>query len=36
MIEYEPHYVDVIIARCDKFTGEKAVLINGYNETKAH
>ena len=29
MIEYEPHYVDVIIARWEKFTGQKAVLING-------
>ena len=29
MIEYEAHYVDVIIKRWEKFTGEKAVLING-------
>ena len=29
MIEYEQCYVYVIIARCYKFTGEKAVLING-------
>ena len=29
MIEYEPHYVDVIIARWEQFTGQKAVLING-------
>lgn len=29
MIEYEPHYVDVIIARWEKFTGQKAVLLNG-------
>ena len=28
MIEYEPHYVDVIIARWEKFTGQKAVLLN--------
>ena len=28
MIEYEPHYVDVIIARWEQFTGEKAVLLN--------
>lgn len=29
MIEYEPHYIDVIIARWEKFTGKKAVLLNG-------
>ena len=29
MIEYEPYYVDVIIARWEKFTGQKAVLLNG-------
>lgn len=29
MIEYEPHYIDVIIDRWEKFTGEKAVLLNG-------
>ena len=29
MIEYEPYYVDVIIARWEQFTGKKAVLING-------
>ena len=29
MIEYEAHYVDVIIKRWETFTGEKAVLING-------
>lgn len=28
MMEYEPHYVDVIINRWEKFTGEKAVLLN--------
>ncbi len=28
MIEYEAHYVDVIIKRWEKFTGEKAVLLN--------
>ena len=27
-IEYEAHYVDVIIKRWEKFTGEKAVLLN--------
>lgn len=27
MIEYEPHYIDVIINRWEQFTGEKAVLI---------
>lgn len=29
MMEYEPKYVDVIIARWEKFTGQKAVLLNG-------
>ena len=29
MMELEPHYVDVIIARWEKFTGQKAVLLNG-------
>lgn len=29
MMELDPKYVDVIIARWEKFTGEKAVLING-------
>lgn len=28
MMELDPHYVDVIIARWEKFTGEKAVLLN--------
>lgn len=28
MCEIDPHYVDVIIARYEKFTGEKAVLLN--------
>ena len=28
MMEYEPHYVDVIIKRWEQFTGEKAVLLN--------
>lgn len=28
MMEYEPHYVDVIIDRWEKYTGEKAVLLN--------
>lgn len=27
MMEYDPKYVDVIIARWEKFTGEKAVKI---------
>lgn len=27
MMEYEPHYIDVIIARWEQFTGEKAVLL---------
>lgn len=27
-MEYDPRYVDVIIARWEKFTGEKAVLLN--------
>jgi len=29
MIEYEAHYVDVIIKRWETITGEKAVLLNG-------
>lgn len=29
MIEYEPHYVDVIIDRWEQFTGQKAVKLNG-------
>lgn len=29
MCELAPHYVDVIIDRWEKFTGEKAVLLNG-------
>lgn len=29
MMELDPHYVDVIIDRWEKFTGEKAVLLNG-------
>lgn len=28
MMEYEPKYIDVIIDRWEKFTGEKAVLLN--------
>ena len=28
MMELDPHYVDVIIARWEQFTGEKAVLLN--------
>lgn len=28
MMEYEPHYIDVIIARWEQFTGQKAVLLN--------
>ena len=28
MIEYEAHYVDVIIKHWENLTGEKAVLIN--------
>lgn len=32
MMEYDPHYIDVIIERWEQFTGEKAVLINGDNE----
>ena len=28
MMELDPHYVDVIIARWEKFTGKKAVLLN--------
>ena len=29
MMELDPHYVDVIIARWENFTGQKAVLLNG-------
>ncbi len=29
MMELDPHYVDVIIARWEKLTGQKAVLLNG-------
>lgn len=29
MMEYDPHYCDVIIDRWETFTGEKAVLVNG-------
>ena len=29
MMEYDPHYVDVIIQRWENFTGEKAVKIEG-------
>ena len=29
MCELDPHYVDVIIGRWEKFTGQKAVLLNG-------
>jgi site-specific DNA-methyltransferase (adenine-specific) len=28
MMEYEPHYIDVIIDRWEKFTGQKAVKLN--------
>ena len=29
MMELDPHYVDVIIARWEQFTGQKAVLLKG-------
>ena len=29
MMELDPHYIDVIIARWEKFTGKKAELLNG-------
>lgn len=29
MLEYEPHYIDVIIDRWQKYTGQEAKLING-------
>lgn len=32
MMELDTHYVDVIIARWEQFTGGKAVLLNGNNE----
>jgi site-specific DNA-methyltransferase (adenine-specific) len=28
-MELDPHYIDVIIARWENFTGKKAVLLNG-------
>ena len=28
MMEFDPHYVDVIIQRWENFTGQKAVLLN--------
>lgn len=31
MMEYDPHYADVIIDRWEKFTGEKAKLLNEVN-----
>lgn len=33
MMELDPKYVDVIIDRWEQFTGQKAVLLNGHNET---
>ena len=29
MMELDPHYCDVIIARWEKFTGQKAVKLEG-------
>lgn len=29
LMELDPHYIDVIIARWENFTGKKAVLLNG-------
>lgn len=34
MMELDPHYVDVIIARWEKFTGQKAVKLNQKRRTK--
>ena len=31
MMEFEPHYCDVIVKRWEEFTGKKAVLLNGGN-----
>lgn len=31
MMEYDSHYVDVIVRRWEEFTGRKAVLLNGKN-----
>ena len=28
MMEYDPHYVDVIIKRWEEYTGQKAIKIN--------
>jgi hypothetical protein len=30
MMEFDPHYADVIVDRWEKMTGEKAVLIGSY------
>ena len=30
MMEYDPHYADVIVDRWEKMTGKKAVLVSGY------
>lgn len=29
LMELDPHYIDVIIARWENYTGKKAVLLNG-------
>lgn len=29
MMELDPHYIDIIIARWEQFTGKKAELVNG-------
>lgn len=34
VMEYDPHFVDVILARWEKLTGEKAVLLNGGTEVE--
>lgn len=31
LMELDPHYIDVIIARWENFTGKKAVLLNGHH-----
>jgi len=33
VIEYEPHYCDVIIYRWEKLTGKKAILLGNYGDT---
>lgn len=36
MMEFEPHYIDVIIDRWEQFTGQKAILLNGASHEETH